>query len=320
MSRPQFHLIKMFLEYLIRTMALMTAGVIIANIIMETNILAGLDRPVRCLCRISNLPEGCITSVFSCMLSPTAGKSILSEFYRRGEVDETETILTILMSTFPVVLGESLFRIQAPVAIVLLGPVIGGIYVMLNLFSSFLQSFFALVYSKLRRPPTTIPHPSLNENYTERFQLSRDMIIKGFKKSRPTLRRVLPIIVATMILMEILMRLGFLNYTEIAFDPILRLLGLPGECIAPLVMQFIHFSAGYAAVAALLDAGTITEKQAIITLLVGSMAVITMIYIRYSLSMYLSLFGKFGTKIAIISYLSSMTAKVITIFLVVILL
>ncbi len=94
------------------------------------------------------------------------------------------------------------------------------------------------------------------------------------------------------------------------------MLGLPGECIAPLVMQFVHFSAGYAAVAALLDTDAITDKQAILTLLVGSMAVITMIYLRYSLSMYLTLFGRFGAKIALIGYLSSMTAKVVTIFLV----
>ncbi len=40
-------------------------------------------------------------------------------------------------------------------------------------------------------------------------------------------------------------------------------------------------------------------------------------YLKYSLPMYTSLFGKLGMKITVISYLSSMTAKIVMILLVV---
>lgn len=258
-----------------------------------------------------------------------------------------ETILTILISTFPVVLGESLFRVQAPIAMVLLGPVVGGTYVLLNLFSSFIQSFSALIYSRLRmrqensdgdeRPVTataTAPKTSLParsnaaiatttatgsaygvDEMRKSFRLNRDTAMTGLRRSVPALRKTIPTVVATMVLMDLLMNTGAVDGLAATFDPVLRALGLPGECVAPLVMQFVHFSAGYASVAALMGAGTITSKQAIITLIVGSMAVITMIYVKYSLSMYLALFGKFGAKIALVSYLFSMTAKVITILL-----
>jgi hypothetical protein len=56
-------------------------------------------------------------------------------------VSGTQTTLTILLTSFPIILGEALFGVQAPMAIVLLGPAIGGAYVALNLFSAFLQSF-----------------------------------------------------------------------------------------------------------------------------------------------------------------------------------
>ena len=324
------------LEYLIRTTMLMTAGVIVANIAMEANLLAGLARPIGLLSRSSNLPECCTVSIFACMISPAAGKSALSEFYRRGEVGKTETLLSILISTFPVVLGESLFRVQAPIAVVLLGPVVGGTYVLLNLFSSFIQSFSALLYSRLRMTPTastgtsnSAPATTINTtNKTSRAEvvdedkekgkssrLDRETAMKGFRKSVPALRKTIPTVVATMILMDLLMRHGAIESLCVFFDPALRALGLPGECIAPLAMQFVHFSAGYASVAALMEAEAITSKQAVITLLVGSMAVITMIYAKYSLSMYLALFGKFGARLALVSYLFSMTAKVVTIFL-----
>jgi hypothetical protein len=48
------------------------------------------------------------------------------------------------------------------------------------------------------------------------------------------------------------------------------------------------------------------------------MVVITMIYVKYSFSMYVSLFGKFGVTITAIHYASSMIAKIITILLVVV--
>ncbi len=326
------------LEYLVRTTMLMAAGVIVANIAMEANLLAGLARPVGLLSRSSNLPECCMVSIFTCMISPAAGKSALSEFYRRGEVGKTETFLTILISTFPVVLGESLFRVQAPIAVVLLGPVVGGTYVLLNLFSSFVQSFSALLYSRLRMRPTVstgagtsaaattintnngVEAADESEEKRKCFRLDRETAMAGFRKSIPALRKTIPMVVATMVLMDLLMRHGAIESLSALFDPVLRALGLPGECIAPLAMQFVHFSAGYASVAALMEAGAITSKQAVITLLVGSMAVITMIYAKYSLSMYLALFGKFGARLALASYLFSMTAKVVTIFLALILL
>ncbi|HOO53932.1 MAG TPA: nucleoside recognition domain-containing protein [Methanothrix sp.] len=321
------------IEYLIRTTILMAAGVIVANIAMESNLLASLARPIGLLTRASKLPESCTASIFACMISPAAGKSALSEFYRRGEVGKTETLLTILISTFPVVLGESLFRVQAPIAVVLLGPVVGGTYVILNLFSSFIQSFSALLYSRLRRWPqssdgtmgfasaTTIENIDAAEASDEgsegrkSFRLDRDTAMTGLSKSVPALRKSIPMVVATMILMDLLMSHGAIDGLAAAFAPFLRALGLPGECVAPLAMQFVHFSAGYASVAALMEAGAITSKQAIITLIVGSMGVITMIYVKYSISMYLALFGRFGAKIALVSYLFSMAAKVVTIFL-----
>lgn len=149
----------------------------------------------------------------------------------------------------------------------------------------------------------------------KRFRLDRNAAMTGLSRSVPALRKTIPMVVATMVLMDLLMSHGAIDGLAAAFDPVLRALGLPGECVAPLAMQFVHFSAGYASVAALMEAGAITSKQAIITLIVGSMAVITMIYLKYSISMYLALFGKFGAKIALVSYLFSMTAKVVTIFL-----
>lgn len=300
------------LEYLFNMVAMVTLGVVLASVMVEMNILASLSAPLRWLCRASNLPECCMVSVLASTINATAGRSALAGFYRNGEAKETEIILSILISTFPIALGEYVFLVQAPISIALLGLKVGTAYVLLSLFSSFLQSFSALVYSRLTRPSQTC---SIGRQDATKLKINGGTVRKGISNSVPTLMKVLPFLVGTMVFMDLLMRAGMLENMKLVFDPVLRVLGLPGECIAPLVMQFVHYSAGYAAIASLYSSQTITEKQALITLLVGSMAVITMIYIRYSMPTYLSLFGRFGAKIAAISYLSSIGAKGITILL-----
>jgi hypothetical protein len=303
---------------LIQTIGLIVAGVVLASIIVETNILARFRVFTAGFCRISNLSHGSVTSLLTCVMSSTGGKSMLAEFYNRGEVGRAETVLTIVMSTFPVVVGESLFRIHAPIAIVLLGHVVGGIYVGLTLFSAFIQTAGALIVSRIMLPKRECAFEEGNPLKQELIEFNRRTIMIGLKQAYPTLRKIVPILIISMLAIGVLLDLGAGVYIAGAFAPVLNLLGLPGEVIYTLVAQFMHFTAGYATMHTLLLEGVVTEKQAILTLLVGSMVVITMIYVKYSFSMYVSLFGKFGVTITAIHYLSSMIAKIITILAVVV--
>jgi len=303
----------MLIKYLFQSVILVTVGVALANIIVETNIPSKLSPLVKPLCKASNLPETCILSLFTTLLSATAGKSSLAEFHRRGEITDQEAIITVVMGTFPIVLGESLFRVQAPAALVILGPVVGGIYIMLNLFAAFIQTLWALIYSKIALPQRTL---CISNNPPEKLTLHKDIIKKGLKASYPTLKRIIPLLIITIFSIGFLLDHGLMDQISVLFDPVFRLLGIPGECVAALAGQFIHYSVGYAILGSFLNGGIITQKDAILTLLIGSMIVITLIYIKFSVSMYVSLFGRLGIKMTAINYTSSMTAKLITIGLV----
>ena len=62
------------------------------------------------------------------------------------------------MSTFPIVAGESLFRVHAPLAVVLLSPFIGTAYILLNLFSALIQSGVAFFLARMLHEPYAQPH------------------------------------------------------------------------------------------------------------------------------------------------------------------
>ncbi|MGB7533711.1 MAG: nucleoside recognition domain-containing protein [Halobacteriota archaeon] len=304
--------------YLVKAIILITAGVIIANIVLESNLIKKLSPLIRPFCRASNLPKECVFSLFASFFNPTAGKSTLAGFYHEGKIGDTETVLTVVMCTFPIVVGESLLRVQAPIALVLLGPFIGGIYISLNLFSSFLQTFAAFLYSKSRFPPQKDVEEEINFDINRASQNQNQKLKTALKKSFTTLKKIIPIMVVAFLIVDLLSRFGLMHTISLFFDPVLRLLDLPGACITALIADLAHFSAGYAIVAALLTEGVITAKQAILTLLIGSMLIISLAYLKYTLSTNISLFGKLGVKITVVNYMSSMISKFIIILLVVI--
>ncbi|PXF54013.1 MAG: hypothetical protein C4B56_01025 [Candidatus Methanophagaceae archaeon] len=301
--------------YLAKSVILITIGVIFANIVLESNQMKRLLPLIEPFCRASNLSRESILALFTSFFNPTAGKSTLAGFYHAGKVSDDEAVVTVVMSTFPIVAGESLLKVQAPIAFVLLGPFIGGIYIALNLLSAFIQSLAALLYSKFRYKQHSmaggINIPNANGNTSR-----REIVLNALRKSFIALKKIIPIMVVSFLAIDVLLKFGVMDYISHFFDPVLRVLGLPGECIAVLLADLAHFSAGYATVAALLSNGVITAKQAIITLITGSILIIFMIYLKYSISMYVSLFGRLGVKITIVNLACSITSKLIMILLV----
>ena len=76
--------------YLINALILVTAGVILANIVLESNVMRRLSPFVMPFCRTANLPKECVFSLFTSFFNPTAGKSTLAGFYREGKIGDKD--------------------------------------------------------------------------------------------------------------------------------------------------------------------------------------------------------------------------------------
>lgn len=301
--------------YLVRAVALITVGVVIASIITETGIISRLRFLSYPISRLSGLSSRSSLALLAMVADATAGKSMLAAFYHGGTVRREEVVPALLMGTFPTVLGESLFRVHLPTAIVLLGPVIGGIYTGLNILSTLIQTLGAVIWLNIvgRKAPGIMGE----EEEPAPLTFGRQTLRAGVVKAVHPLRRIIPITVAATLLFFALYATGVVDLIAALFAPLLALIGVPGESIAAIVAQALHFSAGYAVVGSLMTAGLLSTEQALITLIAGSMVVITMIYVKYSVPMYLALFGEEGPGIIAKTYLASMGAKVITILIVI---
>ncbi|RZN15726.1 MAG: hypothetical protein EF812_01495 [Methanosarcinales archaeon] len=130
----------MLYQYLLKSILSIIIGVIFANILVETNITAKLNFLIKQMCIVSNLPDGAIVAALTYLFNSTAGKAALAELYRNKRIREDKTTTSAMLCTLPTVLGESLFRVHAPIALVFLGPALGSIYVGLNILSALVQA------------------------------------------------------------------------------------------------------------------------------------------------------------------------------------
>lgn len=251
-------------------------------------------------------------SLLGNFINPTVGKSMLSGFYKENKVNEKEVIVTTIISPLPTILGESVFRVQLPLAVVILGYKLGLIYVSLNVISGFLQALIGILYANIFFERRQI---NIDNNNNEKIVFNREVIIKGFKKSLKILKKVIPMIVIFTLLINFLIKLGLMDVVKGLFSPIFRILDLPGEAITVLIANLAHFSAGYTTVDILIKNGVLNEKQALIVLLIGNIISVTMIYLKHSIGTYISLFGRFGLKLAVINYTISVMIKILLILL-----
>jgi hypothetical protein len=305
------------LQYLFKIIALSSIGIIVASIIEETNLISKIKRITKPICLISNLPEECVLSLLGNFINPTVGKSMLAGFYKENKINEKEVIVTTIISPLPTILGESIFRVQLPLAVVILGYKLGLIYVSLNVISGFLQALIGILYANIffKRREVEIS----NDN-NEKLVFNREVIIKGFKKSLKILKKVIPMIVIFTLLINYLIKLGLMDVVRGLFSPVFRILDLPGEAIAVLIANLAHFSAGYATVDILIKNGILNEKQALIVLLIANIIGVTMIYLKHSIGTYVALFGRFGLKLAMINYAVSVMVKILLILLLILVL
>jgi len=69
------------LTYLFEAVVLLTLGILLANILVETGIFSRMSGLMRTLCRISGLSHESTTSLLAIFINPTAGKAMDAGLY-----------------------------------------------------------------------------------------------------------------------------------------------------------------------------------------------------------------------------------------------
>jgi hypothetical protein len=239
-------------------------------------------------------------SALTCFVSPTAAYSILAQSWREGKISEKDVIAASFLNSFPSIFSH-LYSFFIPFVIPVLGWV-GVVYVSLRAAVALIKTVIGLILAKIW---------SSGDNHAEFTYERRDL--DPFKSTIKTLKRMIPVMAVTFLTASYLSEIGVFD----KFAELLNFLPLNANAIAIAAMQLFDMRTAIVLTAGMLENGVIDFRWAVAGLLLGNIVTFSTRYVRHSLPLHVSLFGKLGVKIVMLNAAVTLMLDVILIVLVI---
>lgn len=263
-------------------------GLLIGQMIEALNWTRAVAAAVSPLLRLGRLSDTAGASFSLAFFSGVSANSLLAEAYDQGRISRRELIMSNLFNSLPT------YFLHLPSVFLILVPLIGvaaGVYLALNVTAALLRTLFVLLFSRVVLPPPAERCVScrLEENSPVTFL---DALKKAKQRFKDRIGRILSVIVPIYVLFFLLNSWGAFTAAErFVTDHLDWLSWLPPQAVGVIVLQMVaEFSAGAAAAGALLAAGSLTQKEVVLALLIGNILSSPMRAVRHQFPYYAGIF------------------------------
>ena len=298
------------LEFAAPILAMIGLGLFGAGVLMEMGLLGGLSRISRPIFSFTRLPDACASAFVVSLGSAVAANGMVAKFREEGRLEEKEVVLCALMNSIPVYLRE-LFTYQVPIVIPALGLVVGGFYAFVFIATALFKISVVVILSRLflGRKVCRLP---------EEIQEERVSFLEAARRSIRQQRRLFLKIAAIYLTMTAVV---FALRDRGAFEvfsvlPLAELFGIPPESIVPLTTYVASPIVGISLLGPMIASNGISELQAMIVLMLGSMFMLPLFAARSLLPRYVGLFGpRLGVGIVALSTGMSIFVRLVILLL-----
>jgi hypothetical protein len=296
------------LNYLISVIPPTVIGIVLMELLIELGWIHKLEFVTTPFMRFAHLREEIGMSFLASFGSPTAGNSMVAGLNKKGLIDRRETIIASLINSFPS--SIVMLRNILPVLVILLGTT-GLIYMGIVVSVGLFRTGITLIIGHILLPPK---NGEVLKKEAQRKKL-KTALHDALSTSWKPLRRIIPVMVITALLVFQLIDAGFFDTISIYMKDISLLRYLPGEGLPVIAAWFASNIAAYTIAGSLLDEGILSQKEIVIILLVGRV-LSTITRIRFSIPYYTGIFSpKLGMQIMLLSALMQDGIMVIVIVL-----
>ncbi len=272
-------------------LGLFGAGILVEMGIMQR--LAFLSRPIFVFTR---LPEACSTAFVVSLGSAVAANGMIASFRREGSISDRETMLCAIMNSIPVYLRE-LLTYQVPIVIPALGMVVGGFYALVFLLTAAVKVAAVVLLSRILLDrascsPSIAPPP--------KGVSLKDALTRTLQKEGRLFLRIAAIYLGVTTIVFLLQDGGYFEIFSVL--PLAEIFGIPAESIVPLTTYVLSPIAGISLLGNMIHVGTISDVQAMIVLMLGSMFMLPIFAAKSLAPRYVAIFGsRLGLKIVFLS-------------------
>jgi hypothetical protein len=304
--RPS-HLWKKLGLPILRTTAFISLGLLVGQLIESLGWTARLGRIVWPAIRWAKLPEPAGAAFTAAFISGVLANSILVTAWQEEKLDKKGLVLSNLLAN-----SLPMFVLHVPTTLFITVSLTGsaGLYYMSLMFAAALLRFFGVAaISRMAMPDC--PACTLADGKPRRPW--RVVWAETWPKFKTRLKRLIVIIVPVYFVVVLLAEAGFFNWMRDALADWVVVTFLPIEAMSLIVFSLVaEFTSGFAAAGALLQAGSLGVKEAVLALMIGNVISTPIRSIRHQMPQYLGLFTpSLGLKLILIGQSVRVTSVIL---------
>ena len=295
---------------LIKVLALMFIGILLAEILIELNFSVRWN-----FVKFANLPAACNTPFIIAFASAISADAMLQTLRERGILRDCEAILSSMLNSTANWVRETITYI-IPVVIPILGFRVGLIYVATLWFGTLATLAFVIAAGKFLNKKNRFEmydydieanniNINRNINSTPKNKESKRNFKNAVVRSLKRFGRIATIyMIVTVVSMLVVKNIhhDFLSDTA-------RFFSIPSYAIPALVAYVASPIVGMSMVSSMLNSGVICERDAIVTVILGSTVALPVFYTRSFIPKWVSIFG---FKVGVVRGLLDLSIKILT--------
>lgn len=268
----------------------------VTGFLEEMGVLNGVSALARPLTRLAHLPPISAAAFIVALGSAVSANTMIAKMKVDTNLSDKEVLLCALMNSIPVYFRE-LFTYQIAFVIPALGLLAGEGYALISISTALIKLMIVLIVGRLFLPERTAY--ALDESPRENVPLGTAAKRAVVGQSRIFIKMAVTYIAMTFVFFALDERGAFKVLSAL---PLAKMLSIPAQCLVPVTVYMASPRMGISLLGPMIRNGSITEVQALIVLMMGSMAMLPIYAARSMVPNYSAVFGmRLGISLVTIS-------------------
>ena len=285
------------LDDTVSTMTTVFVMLFITGMMTEMGLFQRLSYLSRPLVSLSHLPSAAASTFMVSFGSTIAANTMSARLKEEGHLSDRQVFFSAIMNGVPVYFRE-LFTYQLAFVVPILGICVGGIYAAVSISAGIIRLILVMILGRAYLKVDEESSPQMAESPEGRNL--RDAALRSLLGQKQIFFRMTALYFIMTLLVLYLNNEGLFQSLDVL--PIAHFFGVPPVTVIPITIYVASPKAGMTLLGPMIQNGNISEVQALIVLMLGSMFMLPVYAIKSLMPNYTSVFGmRLGLSLVVVS-------------------
>jgi hypothetical protein len=287
------------LQFALPVLVTIFLGLFFAGLLVELGLLNRISHLSRPLVSLAHLPEVCASSFIVSLGSTVAANSMIARFKEDNSLENREVFLCTMINSIPAYIRE-IFTYQIPIVVPALGLFAGSLYAMVFMVTAIVKILVVIILGRMLFEPRSYGQAVQMVPDAKRSVSLDRAAARVLRSQKRVFLRIASVYLLMTFLIFTLRARGI--FESMSILPIAGLFGIPSESIVPLTTYVASPILGISMLGPMIKGGSISEVQAMIVLMLGSMLMLPVFALRSMVPNYTAIFGpRLGLSVVVVS-------------------